>query len=51
MSEQPTDRTAGTEGSAKPETRDEQYGHLTLIIHGGCRLGPELGSGDLDLRF
>jgi hypothetical protein len=31
MSEQPTDRTAGTEEeAAKPETRDEQYGHLTV---------------------
>ena len=31
MSEQPTDRTAGTEGeAAKPEARDEQYGHLTV---------------------
>ncbi len=31
MSEQPTDRTAGTEEeAAKPEARDEQYGHLTV---------------------
>ena len=31
MSEQPTDRTAGTEDeAAKPEARDEQYGHLTV---------------------
>ena len=31
MSEQPTDRTAGTvEEAAKPEVRDEQYGHLTV---------------------
>ena len=31
MSEQPTDRTAGTEAEAvKPEARDGQYGHLTV---------------------
>ena len=31
MSSQPTDRTAGTaEEAAKPEVRDEQYGHLTV---------------------
>jgi hypothetical protein len=31
MSEQPTDRTAVTEEeAAKPEVRDEQYGHLTV---------------------
>jgi hypothetical protein len=31
MSEQPTDRTAGTEEEAtKPEGRDERYGHLTV---------------------
>jgi hypothetical protein len=30
MSEQPTDRIAGTEEAAKPEARDEQYGHLTV---------------------
>jgi hypothetical protein len=31
MSEQPVDRTAGTEEEAtKPEARDEQYGHLTV---------------------
>ena len=31
VSEQPTDRTAGTEEeAAKPEARDEQYGHLTV---------------------
>ena len=31
MSEQPTDRTTGTEEEAtKPEGRDERYGHLTV---------------------
>jgi hypothetical protein len=31
LSEQPTDRTAGTEEeAAKPEARDEQYGYLTV---------------------
>ena len=31
MSEQPTDRTAGTaEEATKPEGRDERYGHLTV---------------------
>jgi hypothetical protein len=31
MSQQPTDRTAQTEEeAAKPEARDEQYGHLTV---------------------
>ena len=31
MSEQPTDRTAGTEEEVtKPEGRDERYGHLTV---------------------
>jgi hypothetical protein len=30
MSEQPTDRTAGTEEAAKLEARDWQYGHLTV---------------------
>ena len=30
MSEQPTDRAAGTEEAVKPEARDEQYGHLTV---------------------
>jgi hypothetical protein len=30
MSEQPTDRTAGTEEATKPEARDQSYGHLTV---------------------
>jgi hypothetical protein len=30
MSEQPTDRTAGTEEATKPGGRDQWYGHLTV---------------------
>ena len=30
MSEQPADRTAGTEEATKPVGRDQWYGHLTV---------------------